>query len=44
MSARIWTRLMAGKVFNDGTDRPIRSADIRPAGTPSPYQGELKGE
>lgn len=29
---------------NDGTDRPIRSADIRPAGTPSPNNGELRGE
>lgn len=41
---RIWTRLTADKVFNDGTGCAARPADIRPAGTPSPYSGELRGE
>lgn len=30
-------------VFNDGSGG-IRPGDIRPAGTPSPFSGELRGE
>lgn len=44
---RIWTRLVAAQkkdFFNDGASGPGWSADIRPAGMPSPYTGELRGE
>ena len=44
---RIFTELArerAKHFLNDGTSRPRWSADIRPAGGPSPYSGELKGE
>lgn len=47
LNCRIWTRLVAAQkkdFFNDGASGPGWSADIRPAGMPSPYTGELRGE
>lgn len=32
------------ELINDGTSGPGWTADIRPAATPSPYHGELRGE
>lgn len=44
---RIWTRLVAAQkkdFFNDGSNRPIASASLQRAGTPSPYNaGEGEG-
>lgn len=47
LNCRIWTRLVAAQkkdFFNDGSNRPIASASLQRAGTPSPYNaGEGEG-